>query len=191
MNTTTYPTIGWGKETFLPLTLTESTCEFNWAMQPGGAVPEHYHEASDEIFEILEGELTFIVAGQPILKKAGETFTVTRMTPHSLHNRSQQPVHCRVSFTPAADQSKFFQVLIFLKGEGIEDMGALFKAMYIFDQLGYREFSTVKGGMKALMGLMMGCFKLFAPLAGWSKLVKKYVQNEVKPKLHFNSGEMI
>jgi hypothetical protein len=156
-------------------------------MQPDGAVPEHYHQASDEVFEILEGELTFTIAGQTCLKKAGETITVTRMTPHSLQNRSKQPVHCRVSFTPAADQSKFFQVLVFLKGEGIEDMGALFRAMYIFDQLGYREFSTVTGGMKAFMGLMMGCFRLFAPLTGWGKLVKKYVQMEVKPNLYMQA----
>ncbi|MCF8247870.1 MAG: cupin domain-containing protein [Saprospiraceae bacterium] len=181
MNTTTYPTIRWGKETFLPLALTESTCEFNWTMQPGGAVPEHYHQASNEIFEILEGELTFNIAGQTFLKKAGEIMTVASMTPHSLHNRSKQPVQCRVSFTPAADQSKFFQVLIFLKGEGFEDMGALFRAMYICDQLGYREFSTMKDGMKAFMSLIMGCFRLFAPPRQWEKLVKKYVQMEVKP----------
>ncbi len=167
----------------MPLALTETTCKFEWTVQPGGSVPTHLHKESDEPFEVLEGELTLIVAGKTVVIRAGETITIPHMVPHSLHNKSNAEVRCRVSYTPAADQSKFFQVLIFLKENSIEGMGAMFRTMYICDQLGYREFSTVTGGMKAFMGLMMGCFRLLAPLNGWAKLVKQFVQEKVKPHL--------
>jgi quercetin dioxygenase-like cupin family protein len=183
MKTTTNPTIGWGKEVFLPLQLSETACEFEWTMQPGGSVPTHLHKESDEPFEVLEGELTFVVAGKTLVKKAGESLTVPKMVLHSLHNKSKAPVRCRVSYQPAADQAKFFQVLIFLKGEGIGGMGAMFRTIYICEQLGYREFSTVQGGVKVIMSLLMGCFRLLAPLNGWRKLLRKYVLKEVKPQL--------
>jgi quercetin dioxygenase-like cupin family protein len=187
MTTTTYPTVGWGKETFLPLLLNETACEFEWRVQPGGAVPTHLHKDSDEHFELLEGELTFIVAGKTLVKKAGESFTVPKMTPHSLHNKSKALVRCRVGYLPASDQSKFFQVLIFLKGEGVEGMGAMFRTIYICEQLGYREFSTMLGGMKLAERLMKGCFRLLAPVNGWKNFLRKYVRQEVRPHLRPNN----
>ncbi len=183
MKTATYPTVGWGKECFLPLQLSETACEFVWTMQPGGSVPEHLHKDCDEHFEVLEGEITSTIAGKTVVAKAGETFTVPRMTLHSPANKGKGDLRCRVWFTPAAEQAKFFQILLFLKGEKMEGMSALLKAMYISDQLGYREFSTMQGSMKVIMGLMVGYFKLVAPLFGWNKLVRQYVQKEMNPKL--------
>lgn len=179
-SSTAYSSIGWGKETFEPLVLSENACEFMWTMQPGGAVPEHLHKDCDEHFEVLEGEVTLKLAGKTIAARAGETITVPSMTPHSPANKSATDLRCRVWFTPAADQAKFLQIMLFLKSEKIEGMPAVFKAMHISNGLGYKEFSTVRGGMKAAEKLIMGWFKLTAPLMGWNKLMRRFAQQEAK-----------
>lgn len=174
---TTYPIISWGKEFFQPIAMSEYACEFIWTMQPGGAVPEHHHQECDEHFEVLEGEVVFTIAGKKRTARAGETITVPRMTPHSPANKSAADCRCRVWFTPAVDQAKFFKILFFLKERNVTGMAAVIRAMYISDRLGYREFSTVTGAMKVLKQLIMGSFKLAAPFIGWNKLAQRYSQS--------------
>ena len=53
-------------------------------LQPGAVVPQHSHEHHDEIFDVVEGEGTFILAGQEIALKPGMTICVPANTPHSL-----------------------------------------------------------------------------------------------------------
>lgn len=180
MNATNYPEVGWMKERFQVLTLNNEIVEFDWTIQPGGSVPEHLHKESDEYFKVLEGELTFSLDGKTMIKKAGEELFVSKMALHSISNRSGNVGKCRVSYLPAADQGKFFQILFFLHELNPTDKTALFKAMYISDRLNYKEFSTMQGGIKIVMKVMMGFFSFFAFLTGWEKLVRKYVQTELK-----------
>ncbi len=181
MQTTTYPSVGWGKETFQPLNLSQTACEFEWTVQPGGSVPEHLHQEANEHFKVLEGEVTFKLGGKTIVAKAGDEVVIPRQILHSVSNKSNGVTRCLVWFTPAADQSKFFQILLFLKGENQQGMKAVLQAMFISNQLNYKEFSTVKGGMKVVENLMMRYFKLTAPLTGWDKLVRRFVQGAIKP----------
>lgn len=180
MNATNYPEVGWMKERFQVLTLNNEICEFDWTIQHGGSVPEHLHKESDEYFKVLEGELTFSVGGKTMIKKAGEELFVPKMTLHSVSNKSGNVGKCRVSYLPVADQGKFFQILFFLHELKPNDKYALFKAMYISERLNYKEFSTMQGGVKIVMKVMMGFFSFFAFLTGWEKLTKKYVQTELK-----------
>ncbi len=180
MSTNNFPEIGWMKERFQVLTLNNEICEFDWTIEPGGSVPEHLHKESDETFKVLEGTLTISMGGKTVAKRTGEEWTIPKMTPHSVSNKSDSTVKCRVTFQPVADQGKFFQILFFLHGLNPKDKSALFKAMYISDRLNYREFSTVQGGLKILMRGMMGLIHFFTFLTGWDKLVKKYVQAELK-----------
>ncbi len=180
MNATNYPEVGWMKERFQVLTLNNEICEFDWTIQHGGSVPEHLHKESDEFFKVLEGELTFSLDGKTMIKKAGEELFVPKMTLHSVSNKSGNVGKCRVSYLPVADQGKFFQILFFLHELNPNDKYALFKAMYISERLNYEEFSTMQGGVKIVMKVMMGFFSFFAFLTGWEKLTKKYVQTELK-----------
>lgn len=50
--------------------------------------------------------------------------------------------------------------------------------MYISEQMNYKEFSTLQGGMKFMMNIFMSLFKLIAPIIGWKKLLKEYAARQ-------------
>jgi quercetin dioxygenase-like cupin family protein len=162
------------KERFQVLTLNDEICEFDWIMQPGGAVPSHLHQEADEVFKILEGEVTFRLDGKTIVAHPGDEVMVPKFAIHSISNRSKANIRCNVTYSPVSDQGEFFRILFFLKSENPNDGNPLFKAMYIADQMKHKEFSTVQGGMKVLLASMMGILKLIAPLLGWNRLLNKY-----------------
>ena len=58
-------------------------------LQPGAVVPQHSHQHHDEIFDGIDGEGTFILAGQEIALKPGMTICVPANTLHSLKAGSQ------------------------------------------------------------------------------------------------------
>ncbi len=71
------------------------------SLQPGAVVPEHSHEHQDEIFDVIEGEGTFVLAGQALTLKPGMTICVPANTPHSLQALNQpwilrETVHRRI-----------------------------------------------------------------------------------------------
>lgn len=177
MKVTKYPEVGWPKERFQILQLSEAVCEFDWTLEPGGSVPAHFHQESDELFHVLLGELTVKMDGQKKVVKTGETLLIPKMTPHNVSNRTKENVICRVSFEPAADQGKLFEILFFLKERIPKDKNVLFKALFILDKVGFKEFSTIQGGLKYLMLLIMSVLKILAPFNGLTKLAKDFTQN--------------
>lgn len=50
--------------------------------QPGSSWEEHQHP-QDQITTVLEGEIDFVVDGQPVHLKAGQLATLPGWTPHS------------------------------------------------------------------------------------------------------------
>lgn len=71
------------------------------SLQPGALVPEHMHEHQDEIFDVIEGEGIFVLAGQEIVLKPGMTICVPANTLHGLRAGDQpcilrETVHRRV-----------------------------------------------------------------------------------------------
>jgi quercetin dioxygenase-like cupin family protein len=174
MKPTTYPEVGWMKERFQVLTLNDEICEFDWTMEQRGAVPAHVHQEADELFKVLEGEVTFRLDGKTFVAHPGDEVLVPKLAIHSISNRSKGNIKCKVIYSPVSDQGEFFRILFFLKSENPNDGNPLFKAMYIADQMKFKEFSTVQGGIKFIMTTMMGILKLLAPLLGWNKTLDKY-----------------
>jgi mannose-6-phosphate isomerase-like protein (cupin superfamily) len=54
--------------------------------------PTHYHDRYDETFEVIEGELSMVIAGRKRLLRAGDRATVWAGTLHSFRNASDAPV---------------------------------------------------------------------------------------------------
>ncbi|MEZ5038919.1 MAG: cupin domain-containing protein [Saprospiraceae bacterium] len=179
MKTTTYPEIRWMKEVIQIAQIDDQICEFEWTLAPGGGVPEHLHLESDEYFTILEGEVTFRIDGKMIVAKLGDEVLVPKKTWHGIQNKSTSNIRCKVSYTPVADQGKFLHICAFLSKQNPNDKNLLFKAMYIQDRLDHKAFSTLHGWMKFAEGLMKGFFKVLAPVMGWNKLARQYVQQEL------------
>ncbi|MCB0533088.1 MAG: cupin domain-containing protein [Saprospiraceae bacterium] len=171
---TNFPEVGWVEERFQVQVLNDDVCEFEWTMQSGGSVPVHLHKDSDEYFKVLEGEVTFKVNGKTIIGKPGFEITIPKMALHSVSNKSSERIKCKVVYSPVADQGKFFQILFFLSEKNPNYKNAMFKAMYISNQMKFREFSTLQGGTKIFMNFIFAFFKVFAPIMGWNKLLEEY-----------------
>src|SRR4051812_17607230 len=67
---------------------------------PGGGPPLHTHAAEDEYFAVLEGEITFYVAGQVTVVGAGGSAFVPRGVPHCFKNCSSADARVLALFTP-------------------------------------------------------------------------------------------
>lgn len=78
---------------------------------PAGAAgsPPHRHARLTEVFEVLEGCVTFRVGGTERRLAAGETLTVRPDTIHGFCNRSGAPAALRCAVTPGAGFERFLR----------------------------------------------------------------------------------
>lgn len=93
---------------------------FDMILGPGvSGPPTHTHDEGDEIIEVTEGEIVFVVDGRAQAMKAGDRATITPAMAHTFHNPSKTtPVHCRVThggrFERAVSQPGFTQLAMVL-----------------------------------------------------------------------------
>ena len=73
--------------------------------------PSHLHPAQDETFEILDGEVEFIIDGVPKVFASGAVVEVPSGAVHQLHNISDQPATVLWSTRPALRTGEFFMAL--------------------------------------------------------------------------------
>ncbi|MEX2458169.1 MAG: cupin domain-containing protein [Actinomycetota bacterium] len=87
-------------------------------LYPAGAiVPRHVHHPNDELFYILEGELTMEVAGRPIEARAGTSIFIPRETPHGFQVGPSGPVRYLMHYSPAG-----FEGFILESGQPARDL---------------------------------------------------------------------
>lgn len=67
---------------------------------PGGGPPLHTHATEEEYFFVLEGEMSFYIDGQVIVRKTGESAFVPRGAAHCFKNCSTRESRVLVLFTP-------------------------------------------------------------------------------------------
>jgi quercetin dioxygenase-like cupin family protein len=75
----------------------------------GGLPPEHLHPRQAERFEVLEGAVRTIVAGDEHRYAAGETFDVPAGTRHQM--TADEPARVRWEVRPALRTAEFFERL--------------------------------------------------------------------------------
>jgi quercetin dioxygenase-like cupin family protein len=73
--------------------------------------PSHIHPAQDETFEILDGEVEFILDGVCSVHAAGAVVEVPSGMVHQLHNISDHPATVLWSTRPALRTGEFFLAL--------------------------------------------------------------------------------
>ena len=78
---------------------------FEWDnfVDAGGGPAEipHVHPHMREVFQIVDGELRFVIDGQERVARAGETVVAGPGTVHAFQNVSGRPVHMISRFEPA------------------------------------------------------------------------------------------
>lgn len=184
---TSYPAISFfGKESFTPLYFADDSFAFDWEVNPGHKVLEHFHKNVDETFQITWGEVTFMVKGVEKKLITGQTLSIPKGVPHEIRNDSAAKSSCRVTYTPAGDQGKFFEVGLFLLRELPQSNGSMsfvFKMMYVSRQMGYEDFSTpATSSGKAIFAILWAPVKLWGDLAGWKSITHRFASHQAVSK---------
>ena len=81
------------------LSVGDRTSIQGFEIETGATVPEHSHRHEQTGF-VYEGELTFLVDGEAIPVRAGESFTIPDGEPHAAENRGEGPVRGVDVFAP-------------------------------------------------------------------------------------------
>jgi quercetin dioxygenase-like cupin family protein len=90
---------------------TDGRCAvFEFFVPPGGGPPPHIHRREEEVFYVLEGELTFTVAGDSFVVPAGGFLPAVRDVPHAFKNNSDRPARAIVMVSPAGLEDYFLEV---------------------------------------------------------------------------------
>lgn len=79
-------------------------------VQPGSGPPPHIHHAEDELFYVLDGELTFWCNGERIAGRPGTLVNIPRGTVHNFRNESAQVTRFLVTLVPGGFE-RFFAVI--------------------------------------------------------------------------------
>lgn len=73
--------------------------------------PAHLHPAQEERFEVAEGELLFVIDGQPRTVAAGESITVPPGRVHQVRNAGPVPAVATWQTRPALRTGEFFEAI--------------------------------------------------------------------------------
>jgi quercetin dioxygenase-like cupin family protein len=87
-------------------------------VDPGGGVPPHIHPHQTEIFDVVEGEMTFTAGRGKKRVPAGDSITVPPGTRHAYENKSDATAYMRCTARPAADLEDFLTTTARLAREG-------------------------------------------------------------------------
>ena len=88
-------------------------------VQPNGAVAAaHVHPYQTEMFEILEGELTFRAGKETIVAKAGDTIRIDPGTPHKFWNDGETDARFRTEIRPALQFESLIETMFGLATDG-------------------------------------------------------------------------
>ncbi len=95
---------------------------------PGCGAPLHVHDGEDEIFSILEGELTLVSEAGEAKARQGDTVWLPRGVPHGFRNATEQTVRALVFANPGARIAEMFHRLDRACSDGpvvLERIGAI------------------------------------------------------------------
>jgi quercetin dioxygenase-like cupin family protein len=79
-------------------------------VSPGGGPPPHVHSREEEGFYVLEGEVTLVIDGKPMVATAGMFANLPVGIPHSFKNETNRPAKMLISLAPAGLEQMFFEV---------------------------------------------------------------------------------
>jgi quercetin dioxygenase-like cupin family protein len=77
----------------------ERTSVQHFTIEPGRTVPEHSHDHEQAGF-LVEGALTFVVAGETRTVEAGDAYVLPGGEPHAVENRGDVPARGVDVFSP-------------------------------------------------------------------------------------------
>lgn len=171
-HTNIFQPIQLGKETFHPISADADAFIMDWSLEKGGSVPAHFHAHMSEHFSVTEGEAEFMVKGEKIIKRAGEDLYVPIGDVHGIRNRSKNPVRMRVTYSPASDTRRMFEIIFELNAQAPGSVMNMVKYFYIAPRIGLKPFSTPSPAF--INGLLNGIASCMGFVGGWKKYVRTF-----------------
>ena len=83
---------------------------FEAVVPPGGGPPPHIHTREIEAFFVLEGEIEFQAAGEPLTAGPGQFLQIPIGTLHAFRNISNAPARMLILVAPAGLDQFFLEV---------------------------------------------------------------------------------
>jgi quercetin dioxygenase-like cupin family protein len=124
-------TIG-GQEVFIKVAGADTNdglcCMFH-TVPPMTGPPLHQHQREDELFYVIEGEVTFQIDGNRTLAKAGTTLFAPRLTVHAFQNFTQSTARLLITLAPGGMDRMFVEASA-LTGENVAAQFAPIGARY-------------------------------------------------------------
>ncbi len=84
-------------------------CLIDMQIPAGGGPPPHRHNF-EEMFMVLEGEVSVTFRGKKVVVGTGETANVPANAPHFIHNDSDKPAHVLCMCSPPGQDVFFLAV---------------------------------------------------------------------------------
>jgi quercetin dioxygenase-like cupin family protein len=113
-------TIG-GQEVFIKVAGADTndglSCMFH-TVPPLSGPPLHQHQREDELFYVIEGEVTFQIDGNRTLAKAGTTLFAPRFTVHAFQNFTHSTARLLITLVPGGLDRMFVEASA-LTGENV------------------------------------------------------------------------
>lgn len=83
---------------------------FEDEVPPGVGTPLHLHTREEEMWRMLEGELTWVVGDRTWIAKAGDFVNTPRGVPHRFLNHGNATARMLLAYAPAGFEEWFLQV---------------------------------------------------------------------------------
>lgn len=84
-------------------------CVIDAIIPPGGGPPPHVHTHEDEIFSVLEGEITFLIGDKVTVAGPGTTVFAPRGGRHRFSNEGATPARFLITIMPAGFEQMFIE----------------------------------------------------------------------------------
>lgn len=97
--------------------------------------PMHVHRIIEEIFYVIEGELSIIIGTEHVIGRAGDVIFIPKGTHHGFSNKSKNPLKFMLIFSPALAREGYFEGMaeMLRRGESF-DSEAFLRLMKEYDQ---------------------------------------------------------
>lgn len=102
---------------------------FYIAATPMSGPPLHRHSREDELFYVLDGEITWEIDGRRITGGPGTTVLAPRGSAHSYQNFTEETAHMLVMVTPAGFERFFEEIHRANQGRSEPDLGEATRIM--------------------------------------------------------------
>jgi mannose-6-phosphate isomerase-like protein (cupin superfamily) len=76
---------------------------------PGGGPPPHIHHREDELFYVLDGDITIFAGEQTVRGGAGTCVHIPLGTVHTFKNEGNRPARMLTTYTPAGVENFFIK----------------------------------------------------------------------------------